>query len=182
MKEYMYKEAKEIFFDYQGNAFFMTRDGVYETFKNYAVPQVISDQWYQELLLKNKEQLLSESNNSEIVWRFYLYLHLIQCNKDYFEKDDIEFAFDFFIKNQKLDDYSKLKIIETIIDFLKSQSSTFPLITNFCKNILINMNIDSFTIDESYKNNNYDLSNLSQENLSNRISYDIKELTINNIT
>lgn len=177
MNDEKYQEAKEIFFNYQGSAFFMANDGVYETYKSYAVPPAISDQWYLELLLKNKEQLLSAANNSEIAWRFYLYLNLIRCNKQYFTNDDIQFAFDYFCKSEKLDNFSYLLMIEQIIDFIKSINQTDNSIKNYCKKILENMNIDSFTVDDSYKYEGKFPSYTLKERVSQRILDDLNDLS-----
>lgn len=176
MKENMYKQAKEIFFKYQGNAFFMGRDYLYETFKNYEVPQNILAEWYKELLLKNKEQLLSAPNNSEKVGKFFDYLELIRCNKQYFSNDDIVFAFDFFCKNEKLDNFSYLLMIEEIIDFIKSTNLADNSIKDYCKNILENMNIDSFTVDDRYKYENKLPFYALKENILPRILDDINQL------
>lgn len=177
MKENMYKQAKEIFFKYQGNAFFMGRDYLYETFKNYEVPQNILAEWYKELLLKNKEQLLSAPNNSEKVGKFFDYLELIRCNKKYFSNNDLEFAFNFFRKNENLDDISKIIMIEIIIKFLKERNTRNLSIEQYCKDVLTKINIDSYTIDDSYKYEGEFPSYTLKERVSQRILDDLNDLS-----
>lgn len=151
MKDDMYKQAKEIFFKYQGNAFFMERDYLYKTFKNYEIPQNILVEWYQELLLKNKKQLMSTKINSEIIDSFSSYLNLLRSNKEYCSTDDINFAFNFLYKSKKLDDFSILLMIDKIINFIIELNISEDCIKKYCKNKLLEMNPDSFTIDNSYK-------------------------------
>jgi hypothetical protein len=178
MKDDIYKQAKEIFFKYQGNSFFMERDHLYKTFKNYNVPQNILVNWYKELLLKNKENLLSSSNNEKMIGEFFLYLDLIRCNKNYFSLDDINFAFNFLRKNEKLDDFSRLLMIEAVIDFIKSTNLSDSAIKDYCKNILSKMDIDSFTVDESYKYDGQLPSYVLKENIAPRILEDLEQISM----
>ncbi|MWP62526.1 hypothetical protein [Gilliamella sp. Pas-s25] len=178
MKDDIYQQAKEIFFKYQGNPFFMEQDYLYKTFKNYNVPQNILTDWYKELLLKNKEKLLSTSNNEKMIGDFFLYLDLIRCNKNYFSTDDITFAFNFLRNNEKLDDFSRLLMIETIIDFIKYTNFSDSTIKDYCKNILSKMDIASFTVDDSYKYNGKLPSHALKENIAPRILKDLEQISL----
>ena len=48
MKNDRYREAKEIYFKYGGNSFFMTREGDYEHYKSFAVPKEVEKEWMRE--------------------------------------------------------------------------------------------------------------------------------------
>ncbi|SCC34173.1 hypothetical protein [Gilliamella intestini] len=176
MKGDIYKQAKEIFFKYQGNSFFMEQDYLYKTFKNYNVPQNVLADWYKELLRNNKEQLLCASNNKEIKSKFFIYLELIRCNKQYFSNNDIEFAFDFFRKNKGLDDFSKIIMVEIIIKFIKQQNIIDTSIKEYCKVVLTKINTDSFTVDESYKYHGELPSYTLKENVSSRVLEDLEQI------
>ncbi|MWP63239.1 hypothetical protein [Gilliamella sp. Pas-s25] len=178
MKGDIYQQAKEIFFKYQGNSFFMEQDYLYKTFKNYNVPQNVLADWYKELLRNNREQLLSASNNSDIVVNFFVYLDLIKCNSQYFTTNDIEFAFNFFRKNKKLDDFSKIKIIEILIKFIKSKNISDNLIKKYCEEVLSKMDIASFTVDDSYKYNGKLPSHALKENIAPRILKDLEQISM----
>jgi hypothetical protein len=178
MKDDIYKQAKEMFFKYQGNSFFMERDHLYKTFKNYNVPQHVLADWYKALLENNKNRLLSASNNSDVVVNFFVYLDLIRCNSQYFSASDIDFAFDFFSKNEKLDDYSKIKIIEILINFIKYKKIADDRIKKYCKEVLSKMDINSFTVDKSYNDNGQLPSDVLKENIAPRILKDLEQISM----
>ncbi len=176
MKDNTYNQAKELFIKYQGNTFHMERDNLYKTFQKYNIPNNLLSLWYKELLLRNKEELLSPSNNKEITNNFFKYLELIRCNIQYFLMNDIKFAFDFFYKQKELDDFSKLVMIEIIINFIKDKGITNESIKKYCKEVLVRIDTSLFTVDDSYKYNGELPPYVLKEKITQRILDDTKAL------
>ena len=176
MEDNTYDQAKELFIKYQGNVFHMERDNLYKTFQKYNIPNNLLSLWYKELLLRNKELLLSPSNNKEITNNFFKYLELIRCNIQYFSMNDIKFAFDFFYKQKELDDFSKLVMIEIIINFIKDKGITDESIKKYCKGVLVRIDTSLFTVDDSYKYNGELPPYVLKEKITQRILDDTKAL------
>lgn len=178
MNDDMYKQAKEIFFKYQGNAFFMERDYLYKTFKNYEVPQNILAEWYKELLLIDKKKLMSAKINSEITDSFSSYLNLLRANKEYCSTEDINFAFNFLYEIKKIDDFSILLMIDKIVNFVIELKISENCIKQYCKNTLLEMNLDSFTIDNSYKIDGKWPPYALKSSIAQKISIDLEKLNM----
>lgn len=176
MEDNTYDQAKELFIKYQGNVFHMERDNLYKTFQKYNIPNNLLSLWYKELLLRNKEELLAPSNNKEITNNFFKYLELIRCNIQYFSMNDIKFAFDFFYKQKELDDFSKLVMIEIIINFIKDKGITDESIKKYCKEVLVRIDTSLFTVDDSYKYNGELPPYVLKEKITQRILDDTKAL------
>ena len=124
----------------------------------------------------NKEELLAPSNNKEITNNFFKYLELIRCNIQYFSMNDIKFAFDFFYKQKELDDFSKLVMIEIIINFIKDKGITDESIKKYCKGVLVRIDTSLFTVDDSYKYNGELPPYVLKEKITQRILDDTKAL------
>ncbi len=75
--ENKYREAKEIFMQYDGSAFHMAREEIYDTYKKHEVPKALEEKWLQELKEIHRNGFLQENNASRKFHEFSSYGEII---------------------------------------------------------------------------------------------------------
>ncbi|ORV97213.1 MULTISPECIES: hypothetical protein [Mycobacterium] len=62
-----FAKAREIFFNYDGSRFYMSRDGVEAEYESFSVPKEVENKWLEELTT-HKLSMLGESGNWWVVY------------------------------------------------------------------------------------------------------------------
>lgn len=75
-----------------------------------------------------------------------------------------------------MDDFSKLVMIEIIINFIKDKGITDESIKKYCKEVLVRIDTSLFTVDDSYKYNGELPPYVLKEKITQRILDDTKAL------
>lgn len=108
-----FERAKSIFLKYNGNRFFMEKDGAKEEYIHYMVPEEMELQWAKEAQEKLQIQLFSYSNCMENVLDFSRYGMYVESLKD---KMGFEFMVRYFESHKDTwDSKTNLIMIDTII-------------------------------------------------------------------
>lgn len=75
------EKAKELFFRYSGNKFFMNNDGVLELYRQCNVSIEIEKEWLFKMESECYDELIKEINNQSFVDLFIRYVDMIQKDK-----------------------------------------------------------------------------------------------------
>ncbi|GHU83755.1 hypothetical protein AGMMS50284_7760 [Clostridia bacterium] len=147
-----YKRAKEMFFIYYGSKGYMWRGEVLEEYESYHVPEWLEIEWQKEIMidLKNKMELDLPQKEKWGVINCYL-----TCNQNFYKKDSIDFLEKHKEEIIKMDDCSKLLVIESIFDHSlpKEKEKRKKIIEKCIKKLRKMFEKEAkkeFTIDKSY--------------------------------
>ena len=113
-----YDEAKKIYFYYNGNFFFMDREGDYEKYQAFNVPKTIEKEWTEELKDNYKKSIENEKN----MQKFELSCNaLIRISSNTInglaDINSLLFVYNIFMERRDcLDTYTIVKMIGVFFD------------------------------------------------------------------
>lgn len=118
MKEY--EKAKRIFLYYNGNYYLMERDGIYSDYKSYEIPKYYEKKWLHEKIIMLLFELKEENDVRKLLEKNLKILELIfELDKKTIHR---KFLFQFRKNLNKMDMFSKVVLIETILDKLNKKN------------------------------------------------------------
>jgi len=108
-----YMEAKKLFFEYGGSKFGMWHERVIEKYESFNVPKELERQWEEEVLNKLNQKMEMDCTPRQKRVIIQNYFHK---NREFNQKDSINFLKKNREKLKDMDDFSKLIVIELIFD------------------------------------------------------------------
>lgn len=112
-----YEKAKKIFFDHNGNKYFMSLNGEYDTYTLYNVPYDVECNWRKELLENRETELIKAQKMPDIFDRFFSYKSIAVNLK---EEEALNFMLCYIKDNiSSLDTFTATNLIEITYDAVK---------------------------------------------------------------
>ena len=147
-----YTEAKKLFFEYGGLKFGMWHEGVIKKYESFNVPKKLERQWQQKILEEWREKMKLDHPPLK---KWVIISNYFHRNREFSQKDSIEFLKENKDQMQDMDDLSKLIVIELIFDYsLPEKPKKRKTVIEKCVKRLYDMlekeAKGEFVIDESY--------------------------------
>jgi len=168
-------EAKKIFCEYSGSYYQMHRDGVYEQYKSYKIPQVVENEWLEEIFTDLRVKIEVEKNKRKLTEYFEKYVFTATQGRD---NKAMQYAMELLeIQAPFLDTNSLYRWINIILNhyLLKSNLPLKRELVEKMLNLLKNLLEKPIIISEDYKEKGSYPDYLTKEklirNIQNAINY-----------
>ena len=113
MKVENLEKARRMFDQYDGNRFFMAREGVEGEYLRYRVPEQMEVQWRKENQEEIKQSLFSDLDNCKIALQFCQYGHYTVALED---QEGLAFMIEYFEEHKDVWDTNTVTITINAID------------------------------------------------------------------
>ena len=172
-----YEEAKKIYFKYNGNFFFMDREGDYEKYKSFNIAKDIEKQWDEEIKQNLMKKINEEKNFNMIRILISAFIDISLNTKNI---EGLVYIKDFLLnKNTIFDTKTNMLIVGSIFKWGKHFKKLDLIITtNVMKevlDILKGLLNKPITISEDY--NNEDVNQTTLNDIKILLQNKIKEYT-----
>jgi hypothetical protein len=176
-----YDEAKRMYLYYMGNAFFMSKEGDYNKYKSFNVPESMEKQWDVEIT-KDLEQKIQLEKNFNQLRSFCSALLSQSSGLKNIKGLDFVYNTVFVKKRYMLDTFTNILLVEIIFinadEFIKLDRKKTLSILKETLNYLISLENKEITVSKDYLNSDGTMpDNLADNELLSRILQDIKEFS-----
>ena len=175
MSNQIFLEARKIFDKYNGSYFQMEREGEYQKYKDFKVPQEIEATWISERIKNIVEKLYSETSENEIASLFSQYCETVSQTID---ESGLSFMLKFAKENQnKFDSFTNVRIIESILNSVsRFNTEKKQVAINESLELLRNVDKIAFHVSDSYKVNGVFPDYVAKSKIVERVNRNIKYL------
>ncbi len=173
MSNQIYLEARKIFDKYNGSYFQMEKEGEYQKYKNFKVPQRIEATWISERKKNIVEKLYSETSENEIASLFSQYGETVSQTID---ESGLSFMLKFAKENKnKWDSFTNVRIVESILNSLsRFNKNNKQAAINESLELLRNVEKTAFRVSDSYKVNGVFPDYVAESRIAERVNRNIK--------
>lgn len=167
-----YDNAKEIYFNYLGNTFFMGMDGIEDEYKKYNISKVTEREWDNEL----REYLINSiKKEKNLMKKEHMFLNFELFSERVQSIDNLEFMVIFIKDNiHKFDTFTTLRMCEDTIKLATQYSSSDKLKSKETINKVIGylntLKEQPVIISQDYYTGDSKPEHLSNNNIKKRIN------------